>query len=250
MWFGIVSLFPEMFTALNAGVTGRAIQHGLININLWNPRDFTQDKHKSVDDYAYGGGPGMVMMAGPLKSAINAAKFCAISSPTVIYLTPQGKQFNQTAAKQMAEKRSLILIAGRYEGIDERIIEQDVDEEWSIGDYILSGGELPAMVLIDAVARFIPGVVGDEESVQQDSFANGFLKYPQYTRPYNFNGDCVPHVLLDGHHEQTRKWRLQQTLGRTWLNRPDLLTKKTLTDEESALLKQFIEEFSQSNLEK
>lgn len=250
MWFGIVSLFPEMFTALNVGVTGKAIHNGLININIWNPRDFTQDKHKSVDDYAYGGGPGMVMMPGPLKSAIHAAKFCAATSPTVIYLSPQGKQFNQAAAMQLAEKRSLVLIAGRYEGVDERIIVKEVDEEWSIGDFILSGGELPAMVLIDTIARLIPGVVGDEESVNQDSFATGLLKYPQYTRPCEFDGTKVPPVLINGNHELTRKWRLQQALGRTWLNRPDLLALKSLTTEESTLLKQFIEEFSQSNLEK
>ncbi len=243
MRFGIVSLFPHMFQALDVGITGRAIKDGLIHIEHWNPRDFSSDKHKSVDDHPYGGGPGMVMLAEPLQAAIHAAKKSAVDKPTVIYLSPQGRHLDQEAVIELASKKSLILIAGRYEGIDERIIEQEVDEEWSIGDYILSGGELAAMVLIDTVARLIPGVVGDENSIYQDSLITGLLKYPQYTRPEKFAGLSVPDVLLSGHHKQIDQWRLKASLGKTWLRRPDLLSKKQLSQQELTLLTEFIEEF-------
>lgn len=250
MWFSVITIFPEMFTALNVGITGRAIEHGLIHINLWNPRDFSVDKYKSVDDYAYGGGPGMVLTPEPLTGAIRAAKFCAPVLPTVIYLSPQGKIFNHQAAQRLLEKKALILVAGRYEGVDQRVINKEIDEEWSLGDYILSGGELAAMVMIDTLSRLVPNVVGDQASVQQDSFTDGLLKYPQYTRPFEFEGQKVPDILIHGNHELTRRWRLQQALGRTWLCRPDLLSQKRLTQEESALLEQFIAEYTQSNLEK
>jgi len=242
--FGIISLFPEIFQALNAGITGRAIKNGLLTIDCWNPRDYAEDKHKSVDDKPYGGGPGMVMMPEPLHAAIHAAKkACADDQPCVIYLSPQGRRFDQEAARELASQKSLILLAGRYEGIDERIIEQEVDEEYSIGDYILSGGEFAALVMIDAIARLLPGVVGDENSVLEDSLSSGLLKYPQYTRPENFSGAMVPDVLLSGNHREIRNWRLKSSLGRTWLRRPDLLYKKQHTEEEIRLLTEFIEEF-------
>jgi len=245
MWFGVVSLFPEMFQALEAGITGFAMQEGLLTIQHWNPRDFATDRRLSVDDSPYGGGPGMVMLAHPLQAALEAAKKAAKKPPTVVYLSPQGKRFDQAAAMAFAAQQSVVLLAGRYEGIDQRIIEQEVDEEWSIGDYVLTGGELAAMVMIDAITRFIPGAVGHAHSVSQDSLANGLLKYPQYTRPENFQGKCVPDVLLSGHHEQIATWRLKQSLGRTWLRRPDLLAKKILTEHETALLNEFINEFLQ-----
>jgi len=247
MWFGIISLFPEMFQVLNTGITGRALKERLIQTEIWNPRDFATDRHKSVDDRAYGGGPGMVMMAEPLQAAIHAAKAAAPEKPFVIYLSPQGRQFNQEAAVELAAKKAVILLSGRYEGIDERIIEQEVDEEWSIGDYILTGGELAAMVMIDAATRMIPGAVGDENSVSQDSLTTGLLKYPQYTRPETYAGSAVPGVLLSGNHKQIELWRLKASLGKTWLRRPDLLAKKTLNTEELAFLTEFIDDFSKKN---
>jgi tRNA (guanine37-N1)-methyltransferase len=245
VWFGIISLFPDVFQTLNVGITGRAIKDQLLTIDVWNPRDFATDKHKSVDDRPYGGGPGMVMMPEPLAAAIQAAKQAAKETPTVIYLSPQGKHFDQEAAVELAAKQSqsIVLVAGRYEGIDERIIKQEIDEEWSVGDYILTGGELPAMVMIDAITRLIPGAVGDEDSVSLDSLTTGLLKYPQYTRPEKFEGGVVPQVLLSGNHKLISQWRLKQSLGKTWLRRPDLLAKRKLNDEESALLAEFIEEF-------
>ncbi|VVC76285.1 tRNA (guanine-N(1)-)-methyltransferase [Aquicella siphonis] len=243
MWFGIVSLFPEVFQALDSGITGRAIRDRLISLNFWNPRDFAYDRHKSVDDRPYGGGPGMVMLAEPLQSAIHAARQAAPVPPSVIYLSPQGRRFDQEAAQELAARSSLILLAGRYEGIDERIIEQEVDEEWSIGDYILTGGELAAMVMIDVLTRLLPGAVGDENSVTQDSLTSGLLKYPQYTRPETFAGTRVPEVLLSGNHKQIDQWRLKISLGKTWLRRPDLLAKKQLSAVEIRLLSEFIEEF-------
>ncbi|MBX3709766.1 MAG: tRNA (guanosine(37)-N1)-methyltransferase TrmD [Gammaproteobacteria bacterium] len=243
MWFGIVSLFPEVFQVLKVGITGRAIKDNLVKIQCWNPRDYATDKHKSVDDRPYGGGPGMVMMAEPLQAAIHAAKKAAPAPPTVIHLSPQGRRFDQEAAHELASKKSIILLAGRYEGIDERIIEQEIDEEWSIGDYILTGGELPSLVMIDVMTRLLPGAVGDENSVAQDSLTTGLLKYPQYTRPENFAGGRVPDVLLSGHHKQIERWRSKASLGKTWLRRPDLLAKKQLSEEELRLLAEFIEEF-------
>jgi tRNA (guanine37-N1)-methyltransferase len=243
MWFGIVSLFPDMFQALNVGITGRASKKQLITLAHWNPRQFTTDKHQSVDDRPYGGGPGMLMMVEPLRLAIQAAKSAAQEKPVTIYLSPQGKQFNQEAAAELATKKSLILVAGRYEGVDERLIEQEIDEEWSVGDYILTGGELAAMVMIDAITRLLPGAVGDNDSITQDSLTTGLLKYPQYTRPESLVSARVPDVLISGHHQQIEAWRLKQSLGKTWLKRPDLLAKKQLSREESFLLAEFIEEY-------
>lgn len=246
MKISVLTLFPEMFQALNTGIIKKALTNQLLHIDLWNPRDFAQDKHQCVDDRPYGGGPGMVMMPGPLQAALQAAKKTFHATPTVIYLSPQGRRFNQEAASELIHK-PLILVAGRYEGVDERIIQQEIDEEWSIGDYILTGGELAAMVMIDTMARLLPGVVGDEDSVLQDSLTSGLLKYPQYTRPEVFNGLPIPEVLLSGHHEQIRQWRLKESLGKTWLKRPDLLEKKSLTEEELLLLREFIEEFYKSS---
>jgi len=225
----------------NIGVLGRAIKNAQIQLNSWNPRDYTTDKHRTVDDRPYGGGPGMLMKVQPLKLAIESAKQ---KSPTsrVIYMSPQGKKVTQQAVKEMAEQPGLILIAGRYEGIDERIIETHVDEEWSIGDYVLSGGELPALVLIDAIARMIPGVLGDRQSAQQDSFMWGLLDCPHYTRPEEIDGRSVPQVLLSGNHRDIDRWRLQQSLGRSWLRRPDLIEALNLTDEQKALLETFKQE--------
>lgn len=246
MRLGVISLFPEMFDAVTEyGVTGRAVSQGILNLSCWNPRDFTHDKHRTVDDRPYGGGPGMVMKVAPLNEAIDAAKQALGQDTKVIYLSPQGKQLDQQALNRMANRGKMILVAGRYEGIDERLIEKQIDEEWSIGDYVLSGGELAAMVLIDGVARLLPGVLGDENSAEQDSFMDGLLDCPHYTRPETLFDQSVPEVLLGGDHEAIRKWRLKQSLGRTWLRRPDLLARNTLTDEQQALLEEFIAESGQ-----
>lgn len=244
MWFGLITLFPEMFSALNSGITGRALKENIMQLQCWSPRDFATDKHQSVDDNPYGGGPGMVMMAEPLQAAIQAANAAAPTPPTVIYLSPQGRQFDQKAAERLVTLQSVIMIAGRYEGIDERIIESEVDEEWSIGDFILTGGELAAMAMIDAASRMLPGVVGDDQSVAQDSLTTGLLKYPQFTRPEVFAGLTVPPILLSGHHAQIKRWRRKQSLGRTWMRRPDLLAKLALSKEDQALLDEFIDENS------
>lgn len=241
MRFDVVSLFPEMLRAmLGMGVTGRALERGQAELTLWNPRDYTCDVHQTVDDRPYGGGPGMVMKVEPLMAAIDRAR-AAAPQARVAYLSPQGRRLDQLAVRQMATRDGMILIAGRYEGIDERVIARCVDEEWSIGDYVLSGGELPALVLMDAVIRLIPGVLGDEKSAQQDSYMDGLLDCPHYTRPEVIHGEAVPPVLLSGNHEAIRKWRLQQSLGRTWLRRPDLLQDRKLTAEEQILLDQFIQ---------
>lgn len=231
-----------MFTTLDYGITGRAIKSELMQVTCWNPRDYTQNKHRNVDDSPYGGGPGMVMMAQPLQGAIHAAKQAAPKLPTVIHLTPQGKQFNQQAAVDLLAKESIILIAGRYEGIDERLLECEVDEEWSIGDFVLSGGELAAMTMIDVITRLIPGALGHEDSAAQDSITSGLLKYPQYTRPERFSELAVPDVLLSGNHQAIERWRLKQSLGKTWQRRPDLLAKMNLSKLQQALLMEFIEE--------
>ncbi len=242
MRFDIVTLFPEMVESVaNVGVLGRAVKNGQIQLNSWNPRDYTTDKHRTVDDRPYGGGPGMLMKVEPLKAAIEDAKKQSARS-RVIYMSPQGKTVTQQDVKKLAEQPGLILIAGRYEGIDERIIESHVDEEWSIGDYVLSGGELPALVLIDAIARMLPGVLGDENSAQQDSFMQGLLDCPHYTRPEEFEGRTVPQVLLSGNHRDINRWRLKQSLGRTWLRRPDLLEALNLTEEQKQLLEAFQQE--------
>ncbi|MCH4293282.1 tRNA (guanosine(37)-N1)-methyltransferase TrmD [Shewanella sp. 3B26] len=243
MWLGVVTLFPEMFRAItDFGVTGRAIKNGLLELHTWNPRDFTHDRHRTVDDRPYGGGPGMLMMVQPLKDAILAAREAAGDGAKVIYLSPQGRKLTQRGATELAGSQKLILVCGRYEGIDERIIQTEVDEEWSIGDYVLSGGELPAMTLIDAVSRLVPGVLGKQASAEQDSFSDGLLDCPHYTRPESLDGLDVPAVLLGGNHEDIRRWRLKQSLGRTFLRRPELFENLALTDEQTRLLAQFVDE--------
>ncbi len=259
MQFGVVTLFPEMFQSVETqGVVGRAIQNGLVSVDCWNPRDFTVDKHRTVDDRPYGGGPGMLMKIQPLQDAIGKAKKsigsnCPASSSTesssadrvkTIYLSPQGVKLDHRKAAELASLDALICVCGRYEGVDERLIESEIDEEISIGDFVLSGGELAAMVLIDAVARLVPGVLGHSESAQQDSFVDGLLDCPHYTRPEEFMGKKVPDVLLSGNHQEISRWRLQQSLGRTWQRRPDLLDKKSLTSEQKSLLEEFIKEKS------
>lgn len=238
---GVISLFPEMFQAItDNGVTGRAVRDGVLDIQLINPRDFTHDRHRTVDDRPYGGGPGMLMMVQPLTDAIAAAKQQLGANTKVIYMSPQGRKLDHAGAHELAQHDKFIIIAGRYEGIDERVITRHVDEEWSIGDYVLSGGELPAMVMIDTVARLIPGVLGHQDSASEDSFADGLLDCPHYTRPEVLDGEAVPAVLLSGNHENIRKWRLQQSLGRTWLRRPELFKHLALTDEQRQLLDEFI----------
>jgi tRNA (guanine37-N1)-methyltransferase len=243
MWFGVISLFPEMFDAVTKqGVTGRAVKNGLIGFNCWTPRDYAYDKHKTVDDRPYGGGPGMLMMVQPLKDAIVAAKAVAGEGAKVIYLSPQGRKLDQQGAQELANHKKLILVAGRYEGIDERLIDSQIDEEWSIGDFILSGGELAAMTLIDSVSRLVPGVLGHNQSAQQDSFSDGLLDCPHYTRPEILDDKQVPAVLLSGNHKEINRWRLKQQLGRTWLRRPDLLRNLALTEEQATLLAEFQQE--------
>jgi tRNA (guanine37-N1)-methyltransferase len=239
MRFDVISLFPEMFSAVRQGVTGRAVERGQVPVRLWNPRDFADDAHRTVDDRPYGGGPGMVMMVEPLRRAIGAAKAAAPDS-RVLYLSPQGRRLDQAAARKLATEPGLILLAGRYEGVDERLIDAYIDEEWSIGDYVLSGGELPAMVLIDAVIRLLPGVLGHADSAEQDSYMDGLLDCPHYTRPEVIEGRAVPEVLMSGNHELIRRWRLKEALGRTWLRRPDLLEGRRLNSEEQNLLDEFI----------
>ncbi len=241
MRFDVITLMPAMFEALTGeGVVGRAIGRGLAELRLWNPRDYTEDVHRTVDDRPYGGGPGMVMKYEPLQQAIESARQ-QVPQARVIYLSPQGRRFDQASARQLAESgRPLLLITGRYEGIDERIIEHYVDEEWSIGDYVLSGGELAAMVVLDAVIRLLPGVLGDADSAEQDSFMDGLLDCPHYTRPETIDGMTVPAVLQSGNHEAIRRWRLQQALARTWLRRPDLLQDRPLSAEEEKFLAEII----------
>ncbi len=241
MWLGIVSLFPGMFDAVTEyGVTGRAVKKELLQLEFWNPRDFATDKHHTVDDRPYGGGPGMLMKVEPLRDAILAAKAAAGSDAKVIYMSPQGRPLDQQGVLELSSRERMVIIAGRYEGIDERVVETLVDEEWSIGDYVLSGGELAALTLIDSVSRMVPGVLGHEDSAEEDSFASGLLDCPHYTRPEEIDGQVVPDVLLSGNHAAIRRWRLQQSLGRTWLRRPDLLEKVDLDDERQALLEEFI----------
>ena len=246
---GIITLFPGMIAALSEyGISRRALKDGLVKLGLWNPRDFTEDRHQTVDDRPYGGGPGMLMKTGPLESAIKAAKK-ELPKAKVIYLSPQGQPVNQQVINRMARQESLIFLCGRYEGIDERIIDSYVDEELSLGDFVISGGELAAMACLDAIIRLQPGALGHEESAEQDSFMNGLLDCPHYTRPDEFEGKAVPSVLLSGDHEAIRKWRLQQSLGRTWQRRPDLLDRKELNDEQKSLLDLFIAEIELKNNE-
>jgi tRNA (guanine37-N1)-methyltransferase len=247
MWFGIVTLFPEMFeTFSQQGVIGRAVKQGKLSINIWNPRDFTHDNYQTVDDRPYGGGPGMLMKIQPLRDAIQAAKAAAGDGAKVLYMSPQGRKFDQQGAGELVASDKLIFVAGRYEGIDERLIQAEVDAEWSIGDFVLSGGELPAMTMIDAISRLVPGVLGHELSAEQDSFSDGLLDCPHYTRPEVFEGQSVPPVLLSGNHEHIRQWRLKQSLGRTWQRRPDLLDKLELNDEQRSLLAEFKRELESS----
>ena len=239
---GVVTLFPHMFAAVSDyGVSGKAVSSGLLQISTINPRDYATDRQRSVDDRPYGGGPGMVMMVQPLQAALRSARD-ALPGAAVVYLSPQGRKLQQQDVMAFARRDSFILVAGRYEGVDERFIELEVDEEWSIGDYVLSGGELPAMVLIDAVARCLPGALGNEESAPEDSFFRGLLDWPHYTRPERVAGLSVPPVLLSGDHGAIRKWRLKQALGRTWQRRPELLEALTLDPEQRALLDEYIEE--------
>ena len=237
--FGVVTLFPEMFEPfLNQGVFGRAVKNGIIQVNIFNPRDYTTDKHRTVDDRPYGGGPGMLMMVQPLTDAISDAKAALGENSLVVYLTPQGQTLNQTAVQSLTQLPNIILVAGRYEGIDERVINALVDQEWSIGDYVLSGGELPAMVLMDSVSRLLPDVLGHSQSAVEDSFTNGLLDCPHYTRPEVLNGEVVPSVLLSGNHEKIRQWRLTKSLKRTLERRPDLLNDLALTEEQQKILTQ------------
>ena len=246
MQVDVISIFPPMFEAISAyGVTGRAIEKGLLQLRVRNPRDFATDARRTVDDRPYGGGPGMVMMAEPLAAAIRAARAEQAPDVRVIYLSPQGRRLDQAAVTVLSARSGLILLAGRYEGVDERLLAAEVDEEWSIGDYVLSGGELPAMVMIDAVARLLPGVLGHADSAQQDSFVEGLLDCGHYTRPEVYAGGTVPAVLLSGNHEQIRRWRLQQALGQTWLKRPDLLEKMRLNKEQQDLLDAFRREYNE-----
>ncbi len=242
MRIAVVTLFPEMFSAItDYGVSGRALKQGLFELRCWNPRQFTSDRHQTVDDRPYGGGPGMVMMAQPLRRAIQAAKAWVGPEVKVVYLSPQGRTLDQSNVSSFAQggNSNLVLLCGRYEGVDERLIEIEVDEELSIGDYVLSGGELAAMVAIDAIIRLLPGALGHAQSAAQDSFAEGVLDCPHYTRPEMYEGREVPKVLLSGNHEQIRIWRLQQALGRTWQRRPDLLKKIALTEEQRLLLERY-----------
>lgn len=240
MWIGLVSLFPDMFRALtDSGITGRAVKNGLVNLEFWNPRDFTEDAYHRVDDRPYGGGPGMVMLIEPLRRSIAAAKAAAQAQglqPQVIYLSPQGRVLTQAGVRELAAGQAFILLCGRYEGIDERLIRREVDAEWSIGDYVLSGGELPAMVLVDAVTRLLPGALGSEASAAEDSFSDGLLDCPHYTRPEVYEGEEVPAVLLSGDHAAIRRWRRRQSLERTLQRRPDLLEKAALDKEQRKLL--------------
>jgi len=241
VWLGVVSLFPGMFDAVTEyGVTGRAVKKELLSLEFWNPRDFATDKHRTVDDRPYGGGPGMLMKVQPLRDAILAAKEKAGPDAKVIYMSPQGRPLDQEGVRELSQRDRMVIVAGRYEGIDERVVETLIDEEWSIGDYVLSGGELAALTLIDSVSRLVPGVLGHEASAEEDSFSDGLLDCPHYTRPEQVDDLEVPDVLLSGNHEAIRRWRLQQSLGRTWLRRPDLLEKVDLDDERQALLEEFI----------
>ena len=240
MRFDVVTLFPEMITAAaRYGVTGRAIERNIVSLSVWNPRDYAQDKHKTVDDRPYGGGPGMVMKYQPLHDAVKSAKQTGGDTAIVVYLSPQGKPMTQALLTGACGISQLILVAGRYEGVDERFVERDCDDEWSVGDYVISGGELAALIVIDAVTRLLPGVLGHEESAQQDSHTDGLLDYPHYTRPEALGECSVPDVLLSGNHANIERWRMKQALGRTWQRRPDLLKNKNLSTEQEYLLQQF-----------
>lgn len=247
MRFDVISIFPAMFASLNFGVIGRALEQQLIQLHLWNLRDFTDDRHQTVDDKAYGGGPGMIMKFEPLHKAIQHAKKIDATPSRVIYLSPQGTPLSQQHIQKLSTQPRLIFIAGRYEGVDERLIETEIDEQYSIGDYVLSGGEIPIMVMIDAITRLLPGVIQNPAATEQESFTHGLLEYPHYTRPEEIAGHQVPSVLLSGNHQAIARWRLQQALGRTWYRRPDLLDKKKLSPEEKQLLKELIEQLGEKH---
>jgi len=256
MQIGVVTLFPEMFAALtDYGISSRAIQNELVSLGFWNPRNYATDKHRMVDDKPFGGGPGMLMKTEPLVASIQAAKegvrrgplAQAMQQAKVVYLSPQGKPLKQAHIAELAKRSNMVLVCGRYQGIDTRVIESEVDEEWSLGDFVISGGELAAMALIDAMIRLQPGALGDEGSAVEDSFANGLLHSPEYTRPKEFEGRKVPSILLSGDHEAIRVWRLKQSLGSTWLKRPDLLELLTLDGEQQELLEQFVNEYESQN---
>jgi tRNA (guanine37-N1)-methyltransferase len=243
MQIRVISLFPAMVeTVAEYGVVGRASEAGLLSVACVNPRDWTSDAHRTVDDRPYGGGPGMVLKFEPVAAAIRALRRAMPAASPVIYLTPQGVGFDQSVAKRLARSPGFILLAGRYEGVDERLVESEVDEELSLGDFVLSGGEIAAMAVIDAVARCIPGVLGDEDSASQDSFAEGLLDYPHYTRPEEVEGRHVPTVLLSGDHAAIARWRQKQALGRSFVRRPDLVRKLQLEKEQQALLEEYLDE--------
>ena len=240
MRIDVITLFPESLEGLTGlGVTGRAIRDGRVSLNTWNPRDLANDRHRTVDDRPYGGGPGMVMAIEPLSSTIQAARNEQFADTRVSLMSPQGRRLDHAGIQELAGRQGLILVCGRYEGIDERVIESEIDEEWSIGDYVISGGELAAAVIIDAVTRLLPGVLGDEQSAQEDSFVDGLLDHPHYTRPEKSGESVVPQVLLSGDHEAIRRWRRKQALGRTWLRRPDLLKGRKMDEEAKLLLNEF-----------
>ena len=245
--YDVITLFPEMFAALTgSGITRRAIDRGLYALEFHNPRDFTSDPHRTVDDRPYGGGPGMVMLAEPLTQAIRAARAAQQAalgrSGRVIYLSPQGRRLAQEVVLELAAEPALVLLCGRYEGVDQRLIDREVDEELSLGDFVLSGGELPAMVLLDAIVRQLPGALNTAGSAQEDSFAEGLLDCPHFTRPERYKDERVPAVLMSGNHAEIRRWRLKQSLGRTWLRRPDLLGARPLSKTELKLLDEFRQE--------
>ncbi|CAL1329495.1 tRNA (guanosine(37)-N1)-methyltransferase TrmD [Candidatus Providencia siddallii] len=249
MFINIISLFPEMFKAITKyGVTSKAVKNKLLKIEFFNPRNFTKDKHKTVDDRPYGGGPGMLMMVKPLKKAINLAKTKLGANTKVFYLSPQGKILNQNIIYKIIKLKKIILVCGRYKGIDERFIQTEINEELSIGDYILTGGELAAMVLIDSLSRFIPGTLNHKNSAFQDSFSNGLLDCPQYTRPRILNGIKVPDVILSGNHLKINIWKMKQSLGRTWLKKPELLKKIKLTNNQKLLLNEFQKEYYEQQI--
>ncbi|MGD8384005.1 MAG: tRNA (guanosine(37)-N1)-methyltransferase TrmD [Lysobacterales bacterium] len=246
MRIDVITLFPEALEGLTGlGVTGRAIRTGLVELKAWNPRDFATDRHRNVDDRPYGGGPGMVMTLEPLGSAIRAAREAQGGKTAVSLMSPQGRRLDQAAVGELAGRQGLILVCGRYEGIDERLIESEIDEEWSLGDYVISGGELAAAVIIDAVTRWLPGALGDEQSAREDSFADGLLDHPHYSRPESAGGKSVPEVLLSGDHEAIRRWRRKQALGRTWQRRPELLRGRHLDAEAKRLLQEFRRELGE-----
>lgn len=250
--FDVITLFPEMFSALSGfGITGRARERGLYELNCWNPRDFAEDRYRTVDDRPYGGGPGMVMLPGPLEKAIVAAKArqqdSVGSAGRVIYLSPQGRRLDHARVLELVAEPAVVLLCGRYEGVDQRLIERCVDEEISLGDFVLSGGELPAMVLLDSMIRQLPGALNDEDSAVEDSFVDGLLDCPHYTRPEEYAGQKVPEILLSGNHAKIKRWRLKQSLARTRARRPDLLAARPLTKEESRLLMEIEQEQDSHN---